>query len=1202
MSSGSTEATTVPEDHGPAWDAIAREFERAWDRGERPKVEDYLDRADQRERPALVLALTGIDLERRLRAGLPARVEDYAPFLERYPPLHKDEALLGLIIAEYKQRRRREDTLGPEEYGKRFPDLSETLRSLLDSQLPYLPTFVGPDAADAGPPLAQAPQPLPRSCASRCPACGGQPLRLALDAAGVQAWCAACGRRLERLGKYLLLREVGHGGFGTVWEAYDLALQRTVALKMIRPEVHASPGDLRRLRTEAEAIARVQHPNIVQIYEVGDHEGQPYLSLEFCAGGSLEKKLAGTPLQPQPGAALVETLARAMQVAHQRGVLHRDLKPANVLLAEGDTPKITDFGLARKLDEAGATVTGVIMGTPSYMAPEQAQGRKDLGPACDVYALGAILYQCLTGRPPFRAATTLDTVMQVLHEEPVAPTRLNGKVPRDLETICLKCLHKDAGRRYPSAEALAEDLRRYKTGEPIAARPVAWPERLAKWMRRYPAVAALSGALLLAVALGFLLVTLEWLAEGTARARAEAKEREAEAARDRELQAKNLEHLARLEADQRKREAEAARDSARQAKDLEHQARMEAEQRKHEALAQRDLVLKYFTKAEDAVQQMLTEVSEGDQLLRNEPHFELVRKRLLEKALNYYQEFLKEKSDDPAVKLATAAAYRRVGSIYSELGNKAEAEQAFRTSLEMLRELHAADSNNAAYQKALASSCLRLGGLLRGAKKWAEAEDLLRQALGLYRQLLAREPDLVAYRDGVAESCNAVGLILVDRGRLPEAEKLLREALALRRQLVKDYPRVAYYRQDLATSCNNLALLLRDTGRAKEAEPLHWEDYELCTKLVRDYPGIAGYREDLAITCDNLANFLIETGRPEDAERMYRQAITLRQQLVADFPTIPEYRRSLATSCNRLALLLGEAGRAAEAETLYRKDVALCLKLVKDHPNVPRYRSDLAFSCNVLANLLSDGRVSEEAEQFYRMALSLYKELADEGADGAVYRSGLATTYNNLGLYLAGVRRYVDAEASYRQAFQLRQLLAAEQPGKAALQLDLATTLRDLGDLYRSLRSLYKARPVYEHAVRCYETALALAPGLPKVETRLADCCQRLAEVSLMLGDHATAAAAAGRLVTLPGAGGWHCYWAAWYLARSSALVAHDGELSAAEKERASGYYAYQALRALRHGVERGLHTELVREDSVFESLRGRIEFRLLVRELGPSR
>jgi tRNA A-37 threonylcarbamoyl transferase component Bud32 len=288
---------------------------------------------------------------------------------------------------------------------------------------------------------------------------------------------------------YEILAELGRGGMGVVYKARQTRLRRTVALKMILGGGHAGAADLERFRTEAEAIARLQHPHIVQIYEVGEHDGLPYFSLEFCAGGSLEKKLAGTPLPARAVAALVEQLAHAMQAAHDKGVIHRDLKPANVLLAEDGTPKITDFGLAKKLDEAGQTQSGAIMGTPSYMAPEQAGGNsKSIGPAVDVYALGALLYELLTGQPPFKADTPMDTLLLVLEREPVPVRQLNPKATRDLETICLKCLEKEPRRRYASAGALADELRRFLDGEPIKARPPGLLQRANRWVRDHQAL------------------------------------------------------------------------------------------------------------------------------------------------------------------------------------------------------------------------------------------------------------------------------------------------------------------------------------------------------------------------------------------------------------------------------------------------------------------------------------------------------------------------------------------------------------------------------------------------------------------------------------------------------------------------------------------------------------------------------------------
>jgi tetratricopeptide (TPR) repeat protein len=308
---------------------------------------------------------------------------------------------------------------------------------------------------------------------------------------------------------YAILEVLGRGGMGVVYKALQASLNRLVALKMIRSGPLADLEELARFRQEAEAVARLQHPNVVQIYEVGEHGGHPFLALEFVEGGSLAARLAGTPQPARQAAELVETLARAIHDAHGRGIVHRDLKPANVLLTRDGTPKISDFGLAKRLDvEAGRTPSGAVLGTPSYMAPEQARGKsREVGPLADVYALGAVLYELLTGRPPFRGETAADTLLQVLSEEPVSPSRLQPKVPRDLETICLKCLQKDPRRRYASALDLAEDLRRFQAREPIRGRPVGPGERALKWVRRHPAwgglgsLTLLTGAVLVAGAL-----------------------------------------------------------------------------------------------------------------------------------------------------------------------------------------------------------------------------------------------------------------------------------------------------------------------------------------------------------------------------------------------------------------------------------------------------------------------------------------------------------------------------------------------------------------------------------------------------------------------------------------------------------------------------------------------------------------------------
>jgi serine/threonine-protein kinase len=352
----------------------------------------------------------------------------------------------------------------------RYPDLQSELRAFLDDHARF----------------AQAAQPIgPRAAPTP-----GVDLEAPTIAPGEPSPAAPLGT-LRYFGDYELLEEIARGGMGVVYKARQVSLNRLVALKMILSGQFASPDDVRRFRTEAEAAANLDHPNIVPIYEVGEHEGQQYFSMKLIEGQSLAAALGaarGPTMAPRATAKLVATIARAVHHAHQRGVIHRDLKPGNILLDEHGEPHVTDFGLAKRVEgDSKLTRSGAIVGTPSYMAPEQARGQKGLSVAADVYSLGAILYELLTGRPPFQEVTPLDTVLQVLEKEPEPPRRLNPSLPRDLETICLKCLEKDPHLRYDSATALADDLDRWLNGDLIVARPHNWMERAIRAVKRRPA-------------------------------------------------------------------------------------------------------------------------------------------------------------------------------------------------------------------------------------------------------------------------------------------------------------------------------------------------------------------------------------------------------------------------------------------------------------------------------------------------------------------------------------------------------------------------------------------------------------------------------------------------------------------------------------------------------------------------------------------
>lgn len=435
------------------------------------------------------------ELEQRLRAGEACAAEEY---LSLFPELAADlELALDLIYTEFVTREQSGQAGEPEGYYARFPQWRERLERLFD-----LHSKLGQSGREVVDQATLVTLSLTADTPRVKPVDGTIPV----------------------LRDYEVLEEVGRGGMGVVYRARHIPLNRIVALKVCLDADYMGSQGVARFRAEAEAVARLQHANIVQIHEVGAQGERPFLSLEFLSGGSLQQRLTGTP-QPGHGAAqLVETLARAIQHAHQRKVVHRDLKPANVLFSADGVPKIGDFGLAKRLDTVGQhTQTGAILGTPSYMAPEQAGGRSgEIGPACDVYALGAVLYELLTGRPPFRGETLVETLDLVRGAEPVPPRRLRPQLPRDLEIIVLKCLEKDPRKRYASAEALAEDLRRFLHDEPIVARRVNEIERGYRWARRKPALAAL--IIVLVTALCVLPTAAMWYQQRLASARHSAAE------------------------------------------------------------------------------------------------------------------------------------------------------------------------------------------------------------------------------------------------------------------------------------------------------------------------------------------------------------------------------------------------------------------------------------------------------------------------------------------------------------------------------------------------------------------------------------------------------------------------------------------------------------------------------------------------------
>jgi tetratricopeptide (TPR) repeat protein/predicted Ser/Thr protein kinase len=952
-------------------------------------------------------------LVRRLRAGEACSAET---LLETYPDLQVDADLaLELIYTEFITR----DELGQQPsvdaWCRRFPQWHDRLDRLL--RIDELMQHRGGDTEPSWD--------FTRTVGSHPP------------------------ERISRLeDRYEVLGELGRGGMGVVYRARQAGLNRDVAVKMILSGEFADAEERSRFRREAEAAGRLQHPNIVQIHEVGAGSDRPYISMELVEGGSLEEKLAQNPLLPLHAARLAETLARATHYAHERGIIHRDLKPANVLLAADGTPKITDFGLAKHLADGGTsrTRTGAVLGTPSYMAPERALGQSQhTGPAVDIYALGALLYEALTGRPPFLGSSPLDTLEQVRTREPLPPRRLQPKIPGDLETICLKCLQKDARKRYASALDLAEDLRRYQAAEPIRACPIGPWERTLKWARRRPAAAALVVAVPLLTFAGIAGIGWQWW-------RAENKRHEAQTA---------LEQMT----------------IARQAEEAQRQ------------------------RARRAVDKMFTQVAE--KWLAQQPGLEPLQRQFLEEALRFYQEFAAEGSTDPELRWETGVAHRRVGEIQQKLGAFAEAEQALNRSIVVLNALVADSPSEPRYQAALGDSRLKLGGFHAKVGRPDKAEKEFQQSLTLREKLVAEHPDVAEHRKDLAvglvnlagaqefesgfreaaanytlalalleklpvdlrdsPECSfhqalcrqGLGLALTIEDRSPEAEEPARQALATLEKLVRDFPTEPTYRHRLAWNLWFVGAHC-SPARSPEGEKLLRRAVAIAEKLAADFPTVPDYAQDVGFCRKALGLWLTESGRSREGEQTLAEASQVFKKLVAGFPGAYDYSCEQSNLNAALAQTLLASGRLQEAEEALRGSLTIMEKSAANLPGNPFFRHLTALTHHYLGEVLCEARRSPEAEREYCRGLSIWSELLAAHPDNAGHRTWLACAHNNLAelFTIAPDEQYRDAV----RAVPLARKAVALHPQPGGCWNTLGITLYRAGDWNAAVNALEKSR------------------------------------------------------------------------------------------------------------------------------------------------
>ncbi len=838
-------------------------------------------------------------------------------YLVRDPALEGNiQGIAGLVFQEYVLRKEAGESPNLEEYLRQFPQCECHLRQLFEAD--HLVEVLLPPKTD--------PQP---------------------------------GRRF---GEYELLEEIGRGGMGIVYKARQISLNRFVALKLIRAQWATDP-ESRRFRLEAEAAANLQHPNIVAVHEFGEQAGQPYFSMDYVEGLSLAAIIQKNPLPSSQAARYLKTIAAAIHYAHQQGTLHRDLKPSNVLIDHFDQPRVTDFGLARRNEgESGMTQTGQILGTPSYMPPEQADSRRraELGPASDVYALGAMLYDLLTGRPPFRAATPMETLKQVVDLEPVPPSRLNPNVPRDLETICLKCLQKEAPRRYANPQELANDLGRFLAGEPIRARPVSMAERLWRWCHRKPLVAGLAAALVLVIGGSLMGLAILWL----------------EAERQRGVAVDNA---------QKKEEQ-----------------RLRAEE--------------YLREGRRAVREHFIQLSEIELNDKSDPS--LLHRRQLEAARKYFQEFLAQNPDNPDLLAEVAEAHFRVAHITAEIGSKADAIASYEQAREIYVKLNEDDPEDPTFQAFLAGCYQNLGLLEMELRHLDQAEGDIKKGLVIESRLVQEHPGDRIYLQAQAQSHINLGTLFRTTGRLGQCEQEFKQGQETLEVLARDYPAQLGYRQQLGMLFNNFGVLYRHKGRAADSEVAYRKAIKIQEDLVHAQPTALGYQSDLALSLFNLGFLFSATGRRDLAEPPYRRAAELWEHLVRYHPEDTRIQHYFARTIGSLAIIYRETKRPQQAEREALRALDVQEKLVRANPNVAEFVFDLAITQCQMAELARESDKLEAALNWYAKAIATMEKAVtiDKGYPNA--GGFLGTYYRARAEILTDLGRHAEAIPDFDRAIE----------------------------------------------------------------------------------------------------------------------------------------------------------------------------------------
>jgi serine/threonine-protein kinase len=1011
--------------------------------------------------------------------------------------------------------------------------------------------------------------------------------------------------------RYTLSRLHATGGIGRVWLARDDRLGRDVALKELRPERAAQPAVWGRFLREASITGQLEHPGIVPIYEVSrrpDDQG-PFYTMRFVRGRTLAEAVAGYHQQRGRGKAgpleLRELLTafvgvcNAVAYAHSRGVLHRDLKPQNVVLGDYGEVIVLDWGLARLLGQPdgdadvhlrpvaveadeGGTLQGQVLGTPAYMAPEQAEGRLDeLSPATDVHGLGAILYEVLTGRAPFSGADTTAILRQVVHESPDPPQLVVAGTPAALAAVCLKALAKKPAERYPSAKELAGEVRHWLAGEPVTAYREPWTVRAGRWVKRHrvlvtgAAAAGLMALVGLAVVLG--------LQSRANRALRAANERET-ARFDLAMDAIKLFH-GEVSEDVLLKEQQLdglrtklLRGAADFYGKLEELLQGQTDPRSRAALG------KAYAELGDLIDQI---GSKSEALAVHQ------------KALAVRRELAGAPQADAETRADVARSLIAVALVQDALGDTTKALATYEEARDLAVGLMADGPSDQA-PALLALSHDGIGALLAKTGRSAEALAAYKQAQALREQLADAHPGVTQFQSDLAESYKNIGLLLSSTGKPDEALAAHEQARALRQKLVDANPAVTAFQRHLAGSLTNIAYLLSTTGKPAEALAAHEQARAIRKKLADGNPAVTGFQNDLAASHSSIANLLSYTGKPAEALAALEQARAIRQKLADANPAVTQLQRDLAGNHYSIGNRLSQLGRPAEALAAHEQARTLRQKLADANPAVTQLQSDLAWSHNLIGNLTSQAGKPAEALASHEQARTIRKKLADANPANTQYQSDLAASQGNIAILLSQSGKPAEALAAYEQVRAIFQQLADAHPAVTQFRSDLAECHHQIGNVLSQTDKPAEALAAYEQARAIQEKLAEANPTVTEFQSALASSVAKLGSMQRRGGRPAEAVASFRRAVSimerLPTLDPGEQYDLASYYALLAGVAAEAGSgLTAARGQDA----ADRAVDTLRRAIAAGYrNVARLRTDTALEPLRKREEFQKLMQEL----